>query len=362
MELPNIFKGDYRRLAIVPVIMVVIALFFIPQIKMGVDFTGGTLISLTLDKKFDAEKVEQELAKEGLKAEVRVFDTAVGFKAEIEFPQDQNLVDAEKLKTNFTSSLFEVSQLETFSQINTSYVQKYKTERAKIDTTANKMFKIANMNVKASNFSSVNDLHKSFTKAYNKAYSDYEKKISEPIKKYITYNSISVQTVSPVLSTHFIEIALQVVVFAAILSVVFVFLFFRSFVPSIAVLTGAVADIIIAMGAMGLLGIPLTLPSFAALLMLVGYSLDTDILLTMRMLKRKGDPRDKAHGAMKTGLTMSVTAIIAFGVIFILASLTHIPTYFEISTVALAGLFGDMFATWGINAVLLLWHVEKKGE
>jgi preprotein translocase subunit SecF len=177
----------------------------------------------------------------------------------------------------------------------------------------------------------------------------------------VNYTSISIQTVSPSLSTHFIESAIQVVLVSAVLSIAFVFFFFRTLVPSAAVIIGALADVVIAMGAMGLFGIPLTLSSFAALLMLIGFSLDTDILLTMRMLKRKGDSREKAHDAMKTGLTMSIAAIVSFGVLFALSVLTHIPTYYEISAVALAGLFGDMFATWGINAVMLLWYVEKKG-
>jgi preprotein translocase subunit SecF len=92
--------------------------------------------------------------------------------------------------------------------------------------------------------------------------------------------------------------------------------------------------------------------------MLVGYSLDTDILLTTRILKRGGDPRENAFDAMKTGLTMSITGLVAFLSLFILSLLTHIPTYFEISAVALAGLIGDMFATWGINAVMVL-HFKR---
>jgi preprotein translocase subunit SecF len=176
----------------------------------------------------------------------------------------------------------------------------------------------------------------------------------------VDYAAISVQTVSPALSTHFIETAFNVVVLAVILSLILVFFFFRNLVPSIAVLTGALSDIVIALGAMGLLGVPLTLASFAALLMLLGFSLDTDILLTTRMLKRKGDPRENAFDAMKTGITMSVMAIIAFAALFALATITHIPTYYEISAVALAGLVGDIFATWGINGVIILHHVEKK--
>ena len=37
----------------------------------------------------------------------------------------------------------------------------------------------------------------------------------------------------------------------------------------------------------------------------------------------------------------------------------RITTYYDISAVALAGLIGDLFATWGINAVTMLWYVEK---
>jgi preprotein translocase subunit SecF len=94
--------------------------------------------------------------------------------------------------------------------------------------------------------------------------------------------------------------------------------------------------------------------------MLLGFSLDTDILLTSRMLKRKGDPRDNAYEAMKTGITMSLMAIVAFGALFLLSVFMHIPTYFEISAVALAGIVGDIFATWCINGVLILHYMERR--
>ena len=81
----------------------------------------------------------------------------------------------------------------------------------------------------------------------------------------------------------------------------------------------------------------------------------------MSNLKRRGDPRENAFDAMKTGMTMSITGIIAFSALFILAMLTHIPTYYEISAVALAGLVGDLFATWGLNAVMVLHYKERRG-
>ncbi len=362
MDLPNIFTGDYRRLAIPPLLLIVASLFFIPQIQLGVDFKGGTLISLTLDHSIDAAVLEEQLASEGLDADVRVFETAVGHKAEIEFPQSESLLRAEELKDRFEQLLPEATNLEIMAEMNENYRTEYEAKRGEIDAVADEMFVLVGSNMRADLFDGVNDLEKAFSDAYKKIYSNYQESVTEPIDKYVDYTSISVQTVSPTLSTHFIDTAIKVAAIAALLSAVFVFVFFRAIVPSIAVITGAACDIIIALGAMGLFGIPLTLPSFAALLMLVGYSLDTDILLTMRMLKRRGNAREKAHGAMKTGLTMSVTGMVAFATLFVLSILTHIPTYYEISSVALAGLVGDIFATWGVNAVMLLWYVEKRGE
>lgn len=362
MELPNIFKGDYRLLAIAPLILVLISLYFIPQIQMGVDFQGGTLVTLSLSEPVDSDSLKQNLLDEGLEADVRAFQTTSGYKVEIEVPQSSNLVNADDLKSQFNEKLPEVARLEAIALQNGTDMNKYLAKRGELEGITDQMFALAELKRSQFNITGVIEEQKAFSSAYKAVYDNYQKSISVPIEKHIVYDSISVQTVSPLLRSHFIGKALEVVVMAAVLSIAFVFLFFRAFIPSLAVLIGAFCDVIIALGAMGAFGIPLTLPSFAALLMLIGYSLDTDVLLTMRMLKRRGDPREKAHWAMKTGLTMSVTAVIAFTVIFLLALLTHIPTYFEISAVALAGLFGDMFATWGINAVLLLWHVERREE
>ncbi|HIH23128.1 TPA: hypothetical protein HA238_05350 [Candidatus Micrarchaeota archaeon] len=359
----NIYKGNYKLLIILPLLLILASLYYIPQIKFGVDFTGGTLVSLGLTKSVDASQLEGALAKEGLNAHVRVFDTAVGPMAEIELPQSESLIKAENLKSEFSSKLSEASYLEVAANQNVSHMAQYLEKRTELNKLADEMFLLSKTvgakSASASEFANLNSLQKEFFTSYSSVYSGYQKSVSSAIDKHVSYSSISIQTVSPVLSTHFLEKALWVVGVAALLSVIFVFILFRVVVPSIAVLTGALSDVVIAMGAMGLFGIPLTLPSFAALLMLIGFSLDTDILLTMRMLRRKGDPREKAFDAMKTGMTMSIAAIVAFSALFILSSLTNISTYYEISAVALAGLVGDLFATWGINGVMLLWYVER---
>ena len=45
-----------------------------------------------------------------------------------------------------------------------------------------------------------------------------------------------------------------------------------------------------------------------------------------------------------------------------LAAVTHIDTYYEISAVAIAGLFGDLVATWMFNAVIVLFYIERGGS
>ncbi|VVB99977.1 Protein-export membrane protein SecF [uncultured archaeon] len=361
MEIPNIYQGDYRRLIVFPLILILISIYFIPHIKLGVDFTGGTLIVLDLNRSVDATQLQASLAKDGLVGTVSTYNTTFGPKAEIELGQNPDLVRADALRDNFTAKLEQVALLESQANTNSSVMDQYVAERKNLNSISDSLFALAGVkNASAAGIENLNTLNSQTLDAYRAVYNNYKDSISASINKYADYSSLSVQSVSPALSAHFIDNAIRVSIFAAILSTIFVFIFFRTLVPSLAVITGAVSDVVIALGAMGLFGIPLTLASFAALLMLLGFSLDTDILLTMRMLKRSGDPRQKAFDAMKTGLTMSATAFFSFLILYLVSLYTHISIYSEISMVALAGLFADMFATWGINAVTLLLHTEGK--
>ena len=358
--IPNIYKGDYRKWIVFPLILIVASLFFIPNVQLGVDFRGGTLITLQLEGPLDADALESDLLAAGFDAKVQVFDSGGGGKAEVEVSQTPQIEEADTLKDRFNELIEEVSWLEARSYSNQSVVAEYEEKRAELDGIADRMFELAGANTRADLFTNLNDLQAAFSGSYLRAYNLHMENIMGIVGKDVQYSSYSAETVSPALSMHFIEQAFQVVLFSAVLSVILVFFFFRTFIPSLAVLVGAFSDIVIALGAMSLFGIPLTLPSFAALLMLIGYSLDTDILLTMRIMKRRGDPRQNAYDSMKTGMTMSITGILAFSVLFILSTITHIATYYEISAVALAGLVGDLFATWGLNAVMVLWYKEHR--
>lgn len=161
--------------------------------------------------------------------------------------------------------------------------------------------------------------------------------------------------------------ALRAVLISFILMSIIVFIIFRTFVPSVAVVVSAFADIAFAAAMMDVFGIALSLGTVAALLMLIGYSVDTDILLTTRLLKRKGELNDKMKEAMKTGLTMTTTTMVVLIAIFfvssgsyLISSFTRIDIIRDISIVLIFGLIADMMNTWMTNMGILRWYIEQK--
>ena len=140
-----------------------------------------------------------------------------------------------------------------------------------------------------------------------------------------------------------------------------VFVSFRTFVPSCAVVLSAFADMAMTAALMNIVGIRLSLGTTAALLMLIGYSVDSDILLTTRVLKRQGKLNDKLKGAFRTGIIMTSTTIAAVIVLLIVSWAGQIVVIEQISAVLLMGLFFDILNTWLTNVGILKWYVLKGG-
>ncbi|MBE6494560.1 MAG: protein translocase subunit SecF, partial [Methanosphaera stadtmanae] len=105
--------------------------------------------------------------------------------------------------------------------------------------------------------------------------------------------------------------------------------------------------------------------SVGALLMLIGYSVDTDILLTTRLLRRhEGSVEDRAEEACKTGLTLSIAAISSMVVLYLVVKL-FIPSaqvLEDISGVLLIGLLSDILATWFMNLGILKLYMQRGGH
>ena len=139
-----------------------------------------------------------------------------------------------------------------------------------------------------------------------------------------------------------------------------VFIIFRNPVPSITIIIAAFADIIFTVVIINLFSFSLSIAGIVALLMLIGYSVDTNILLTARVLKRReGTLNEKMYGAFKTGLTMTLTSIAAISVALIIIY-NFSETLKQIFTILLIGLSFDIFNTWVTNASILRWYVEGR--
>ncbi|RLJ00364.1 MAG: protein translocase subunit SecF [Candidatus Aenigmatarchaeota archaeon] len=188
--------------------------------------------------------------------------------------------------------------------------------------------------------------------------SDTHKLIERLSKLGIEKKDISLENIGPALGASFWRQSQIAIIIAFVMMGIIVFFIFRTFIPSLAVMLSAASDIIVTIAIMQILGIELSLAGLAALLMLIGYSVDTDILLTTRLIKEEGKDVDaKLKRAMKTGLTMSFTTI---GAVTALLASSISSVLSNIANVLLFGLLVDLMNTWMQNAGILKWYIERK--
>jgi preprotein translocase subunit SecF len=137
---------------------------------------------------------------------------------------------------------------------------------------------------------------------------------------------------------------------------VLVGLMFRTLVPSVAVVVSAFSDIVIPVALMNVLNIELSLGAVAGLLMIIGYSVDSDILLNNHVLRRHGGFYESAYRAMRTGISMTLTSIAAMITMFAVSWYLGIPLLDDIALILVFGLTADLMNTYLMNMSLLRWY------
>jgi preprotein translocase subunit SecF len=137
---------------------------------------------------------------------------------------------------------------------------------------------------------------------------------------------------------------------------VLVGLIFRTLIPSVAVVVSAFSDLVIPVALMNLLNIELSLGAVAALLMIIGYSVDSDILLNNHVLRRHGSFYESAYRAMRTGVSMTLTSIAAMLTMFVVSWYLGIPLFDDIALILVFGLTADLMNTYLMNMSLLRWY------
>jgi len=168
----------------------------------------------------------------------------------------------------------------------------------------------------------------------------------------------SVEQTGSAIGQAFYGQMLKALLIAFIFMAIAVYATFRAAIPSMFVVLAAVSDIICTLAVISLLNVRLSTAGIAAFLMLIGYSVDTDILLTTRVLKRKeGTVLDRILGAMRTGALMTGTGFIATLISYFI---TQSDVIAQIMLILSIGLFFDFFMTWIQNAGILRWYLERK--
>ncbi len=163
-------------------------------------------------------------------------------------------------------------------------------------------------------------------------------------------------TASPAFAEQTQQTALLGLAVAFLGMSVIAFVLFRTFVPSIAIVVSAFSDIVIPLAFMSIVGIQLSLGTVAALLMLIGYSVDSDILLNNHILRREGDFFESTHRAMRTGITMTVTSMMAMLVMGVTAYLFGVELLASIGIILFVGLAADLMNTYMLNLSMLRWY------
>lgn len=177
-------------------------------------------------------------------------------------------------------------------------------------------------------------------------------------KTGISSSDYSVEIVGSSLGNNFFKQTIIALLVSFLLMGIVVMLYFRIMIPSLAVILCAFSDIVCTIAVFNLTGMKLSTAGVAAILMLIGYSVDTDVLLTTRSLRRhEGVLMDRIYSSINTGLTMTFTTLI---VITIALFFVQSDVVKQIMYILLIGLVIDMIMTWVQNVGLLRWYLEKK--
>lgn len=379
MKLPNIYESkNLKVLVLIPVILMFIGIFLSTQIVLDSTLAGGVSVLVQTNTTLSAQQIASAVATQLNTQSPSVQVSPGGLQITITdnktLSAAQNyLINLYSFDSNYSTYLLNATTYSIDLQQNPDN----RSAAANLSIAeAGENASIAGMQtqlaleikelqpfVPGASFSSSDpDAMAAYGEGlFTNASSIYQNHVVTVLHNILPFTTYSYQSVTATLGRYFLNQLEVVIIVAFILISIVVFFIFRSPIVSLAIVFGAANDIIIALGMMGLFKIPLGIASIGGLLMLIGYSIDTEVLTAMRILKRhEGTVEERAYGAMKTGLTMTSTAIVSFGVLFIVSLITYVPTYSEISSVVLFGLIGDIFTTWFGNTALILMYKKRK--
>ena len=170
----------------------------------------------------------------------------------------------------------------------------------------------------------------------------------------------NVEEMGSSLGKSFFKEVFTAILFAFLFMAIIVFFYFRQPIPSLAIVLSAFSNMVVTLAIINLMGVKLSTAGVAAFLMLIGYSVDTNILLSTKVLKRKGgEVIDRIINGMKTGLAMTFTTLTAIVVAYTFSQSAALS---QIMLILIIGLLMDILNTWVQNAGILRLYLERKNQ
>ncbi|MBR9679435.1 MAG: hypothetical protein GOU99_00085 [Candidatus Altiarchaeota archaeon] len=173
-----------------------------------------------------------------------------------------------------------------------------------------------------------------------------------------SFSEFDVRHVGPAMGKSFMTSAKLAIALGFIAMGLALALTFKKPIVALTVILSGGLNVFEAAALMTQFGVKLAPHTIGALLMLMGWSVDSEVLFDTKILKdTAGDPKERALQAMKTAMTMSAALIAA------LLALYYFSTSKLISDIALVLLLGaifDIINTWFQSLSMVLWYVEAK--
>lgn len=168
----------------------------------------------------------------------------------------------------------------------------------------------------------------------------------------------SVRYVKPALGSAFFSSAMKQIAIAFVLLGIVVFFVFKSPMVSVITLSCAFLNLFEAFALINILGLKLSSGTFTALLGIIAYSVDDNVLIATKLLKNKNKkPIDNAYEGVKTSAMIATAFIVALLVLYLMSS---VPIIRDIAFVLMFGEIVDLLNTWFQNLPLLMWYVKDK--
>lgn len=330
----NFYERNYKLLLLIPMIILVLAILQISIqtamtgdfVNKGVTLKGGSTATIRTQEIIDISELEDMLSSEFPGQEILV-------RSQTRFGEQEGYI----IDTSIQDST-DIDRLEVLVRDAIPEVKDYSIEH--ISSTLGQAFFIQIIRALIAAFL--------FMGAVVFIYFG-EKPMMKIVIPIISLVGVGLALTGKTVTAN---IAL-ILLFALLIS-----LFLKYSIPSFAVILSAFTDIVITVAIVNLLGIKLSTAGIAAFLMLIGYSVDTDILLSTKLFKRKeGTLVEKTTGALKTGLMISATTIVAITLALIL---TQSETIRQIMIILFIGLVVDLMSTWVQNLGVVWWYIHKK--